>query len=299
MLDRFQLEAFATVVEMQSFDRAAAVLHITRGAVSQRIKSLEQSMATVLLIRSKPLELTPAGEVLMRHVKALRLLEFDMLTELTPAGGDTRRRIAIAVNPDSLATWLPEALWSLLSEKKAAVEVIVDDEDYTDERLTKGEVVGCISTEPTAASGFHSEFLGAMSYRCYATPDFIRRHFPDGVNANSVLQAAAVLFDRKDSLHSAYLQRRLGFTIGQFPRHYLPAPSTLLEAITRGEGYGLVPESQGAPFVARGVLMELEPREALMVDLYWHHWLNEHELSRDVTQRVLGAARPALCQTQN
>jgi LysR family transcriptional regulator (chromosome initiation inhibitor) len=41
MLDRDQLETFATVVEQQSFDRAATVLSITRGAVSQRIKALE------------------------------------------------------------------------------------------------------------------------------------------------------------------------------------------------------------------------------------------------------------------
>ena len=41
MLDRDQLETFATVAEEQSFERAACVLNITRGAVSQRIKSLE------------------------------------------------------------------------------------------------------------------------------------------------------------------------------------------------------------------------------------------------------------------
>jgi LysR family transcriptional regulator (chromosome initiation inhibitor) len=40
MLDRDQLETFATVVEQQSFDRAATALSITRGAVSQRIKAL-------------------------------------------------------------------------------------------------------------------------------------------------------------------------------------------------------------------------------------------------------------------
>ena len=34
MLDRHHLETFATVVEQQSFDRAATVLSITRGAVS-------------------------------------------------------------------------------------------------------------------------------------------------------------------------------------------------------------------------------------------------------------------------
>ena len=37
MLDREQLETFATVAEEQSFEKAALKLNITRGAVSQRL----------------------------------------------------------------------------------------------------------------------------------------------------------------------------------------------------------------------------------------------------------------------
>ena len=86
MLDRDQLETFATVAEAQSFERAATALNITRGAVSQRIKGLEESLATILLVRVKPVAPTPAGEVLLRHVKALRLLEGATLRELSPTG---------------------------------------------------------------------------------------------------------------------------------------------------------------------------------------------------------------------
>lgn len=84
MLDRDQLETFAMVVEQRSFDRAANVLSITRGAVSQRIKALEESLATILVVRERPISLTHAGEVLMRHVKALRIMEGSALQELTP-----------------------------------------------------------------------------------------------------------------------------------------------------------------------------------------------------------------------
>jgi LysR family transcriptional regulator (chromosome initiation inhibitor) len=37
MLDRDQLETFATVAEQQSFERAAVMLNVTRGAISQRV----------------------------------------------------------------------------------------------------------------------------------------------------------------------------------------------------------------------------------------------------------------------
>ena len=69
MLDRDQLETFATVAEEQSFERAAMKLNVTRGAVSQRIKTLEESLATVLLVRERPVTPTPAGEILLRHVQ--------------------------------------------------------------------------------------------------------------------------------------------------------------------------------------------------------------------------------------
>ena len=91
------------------------MLNITRGAVSQRIKALEESLASVLLTRRKPVVATPAGEVLLRHVKALRLMEGATLRELMPASmPHAPVPIAIAVNADSLATWFAPALWKIL-----------------------------------------------------------------------------------------------------------------------------------------------------------------------------------------
>ncbi|WP_429443112.1 LysR family transcriptional regulator [Paraburkholderia sp. 40] len=49
MLNMLQLETFATVVEHRHFTRAAAALNISRGAVSRRVKALEESLGTLLL----------------------------------------------------------------------------------------------------------------------------------------------------------------------------------------------------------------------------------------------------------
>jgi hypothetical protein len=45
MLDRAQLETFTTIVAEGTFERAAVVLNVSRGAVSQRIKLLEETLA--------------------------------------------------------------------------------------------------------------------------------------------------------------------------------------------------------------------------------------------------------------
>lgn len=292
-MDRDQLETFAAVVEEGSFERAAKALNITRGAVSQRVKALEESLANVLLARRKPVTTTAAGDILMRHVKAMRLMEAAALDELIPSS-DARTPVplAIAVNADSLATWFPRVLWPLLVRPRIALEVVTDDQDHTANRLARGEVIGCVSTQATPATGFVAEALGAMEYRCVATPEFARRHFAGGLTLAAVLQAPAVLFNRKDSLHDDFLTGLFGFRVERYTRHYLPAPVALLEGVAAGIGYGLVPSLQRSD--AGLDLVDLAPESPVFVDLYWHHWEVEPPLSREITQRVVDEARRVL-----
>jgi LysR family transcriptional regulator, chromosome initiation inhibitor len=297
MLDRDQLETFATVAEQQSFERAAAVLHVTRGAVSQRIKALEESLATILLLRDKPVTPTPAGESLLRHVKALRLLEASSLRELSSAADhDGPVPLSIAVNADSLATWFPPLLRELFARRLVALEIVTDDQDHTSSRLLRGEVVGCISTDAKAAAGFLAKPLGAMEYRCYATPGFIAEFLADGLTVRNVLRAPAVLFNRKDALHDEFLQRLFGMRIDRYPRHYLPSPSALLEGIAMSAGYGLVPSTQAQGLVQEGVLQELAPDDPVKVDLYWHHWEMEPPIAREITELIVARAEQWLIQ---
>ena len=58
-LDSAQLNAFSAVIDEGSFERAAAVLHITRSAVSQRIKLLEERVGQVLVRRATPCTALP------------------------------------------------------------------------------------------------------------------------------------------------------------------------------------------------------------------------------------------------
>ena len=295
MLDRFQLEAFAAVAEYGSFERAADALHITRGAVSQRITALEEALSAVLLIRGRPALPTAAGEIVLRHVKAVRLLEHDIYVGLKARPlRHERTPIAIAVNADSLATWFPACSDALLEQLPVALEIIVDDQDHTSNILSRGEVTGCISTQTEPAQSFSTTFLGDMEYRCAAAPAFAQRYFPQGLTVHDAKSAPAILFNRKDSIHDAFLKAMFGVELRQYPRHYFPSPVALLTAIQRGNGYGLVPLQQAQALLASGQLVDLSPGLGLSIPLFWHHWQQEPLLARQVTELVVSFARAVL-----
>jgi LysR family transcriptional regulator (chromosome initiation inhibitor) len=297
MLNREQLETLASVVEAGSFEGAASALNVTRGAVSQRVKALEEHLSTKLLVREKPVALTLSGEVLMRHVKALRLMEGAVFTELMPQpAGRGLTPVAIAVNADSLATWFPDALWSLLLKGKLALELIVDDQDHTLERLVKGEVIGCISTASKAIPGFAADLLGHMAYRCYATPQFVKEHFSNGFNLQAALEAPAVTFNRKDTLHDEYLEKTFGFRVARYARHFLPDPEALLKAVLQSVGYGVLPMAHAAPAVLDGQLIDLVPSQAMRVPLYWHRWEAENSVFDEMTRLIGEHAKRGLEQ---
>ena len=81
-LDSAQLNAFSAVIDEGSFERAAAVLHITRSAVSQRIKLLEERVGQVLVRRATPCTATEAGQALYRHAREIALSEADALAAI-------------------------------------------------------------------------------------------------------------------------------------------------------------------------------------------------------------------------
>jgi DNA-binding transcriptional LysR family regulator len=86
------LDAFYTCIQTGNFTKAAKRLSITQSALSQRIKNLEEDLATTLLIRDRAgLKLTESGEVLLRYCKKKLQAESELMTELKP-GRDAKKQ---------------------------------------------------------------------------------------------------------------------------------------------------------------------------------------------------------------
>jgi len=297
MLDYASLAALAAVVREGSFERAARALNVTPSAVSQRVRLLEERVGAALVVRGQPCRATDMGRRLCQHVDRVRLLEQELQDALPTlaAEGPVRVPLPIAVNADSIATWLAPALAAFAADAPVLMDVAVDDQDYTSEWLRSGRVIAAVTGTARPAAGCNSHPLGAMRYRATATPAFMQRYFPEGVGAGSLARAPSLVFNAKDELQNRWAHRLCHRPI-ELPRHTLPSPHAFIAATVGGMGWGLNPESLVAPYLADGTLVELVPDSPLDVPLYWQHARSASSLVEGLSRQIVGAARGALVQ---
>ena len=87
-------KVFYYVADTLSFSEASKQLYISQSAVSQSIKALEKKLDQTLFIRStKKVQLTPEGEILLRHIEpAIHLIKRGeaQILESATTGGQIR-----------------------------------------------------------------------------------------------------------------------------------------------------------------------------------------------------------------
>jgi len=291
--DARQGDALLAVVDAGSFELAAASLHLTPSAVSQRVSGLESAVGVPLLIRSRPIRLTGAGQRLVQYLRRSRLMAQEFLAELK-AEEAMPPRIPVAVNNDTLGTWFLPELSPFLNRENILLEIILDDQDHTYSLFEKGLVLAGVSSEPEPMRGCRSQHLGFMRYRLLAQPEFAARFFPDGFTREAARKAPVMFFDRKDSLQEIFIERELGLPLGAYPIHYVPSSDPFVESIKLGMGYGMLPRQQYKELVASGELVDLVPGKYLDIHLYWHCWKIQSPKLELLTEQVLAAAGRAL-----
>jgi LysR family transcriptional regulator, chromosome initiation inhibitor len=285
-LDLAQLRALDATVRGGTLEAAARALHVTPSAISQRLRALEVATGRILLVRTKPVQVTESGEAVLRLARQVDLLSADVAREL---GGETSPEpvptLPIAVNADSMATWVPSALAPLAGD--VCFDLHREDQEHTSALLRAGTVMAAVTSDADPVPGCTSTLLGSMRYRPMCTPAFARRWFPAGPIPDALARAPVVVFDRKDDLQHRYLHAQAGRDVAP-PVHYVPASADYVAAVTLGWGWGTVPDLQASGVTAE--LVELDPAAAVDVVLYWQQWrLRSATLDR-VREAVLAAA---------
>ncbi|WP_135077955.1 LysR family transcriptional regulator ArgP [Terasakiella sp. SH-1] len=287
MLDYKLVEAVSAVIRLGSFEKAAQELGMTQSAVSQRIKLLEERVAQPLVVRSKPIKATDAGQRLYRHFQHVNMLEQEILSDLPDDhNADQFKGVALAVNADSLATWFIRVAEVLFLDYNLLVDLSVADETNTLDLLKQGTVMASISTQDKRIQGCKVKTLGAMRYIPVARLDFIQRYFPEGVTPSALRKAPAVIFGRDDELHQKFLKKNYRVSAGEFPTHVVPSSEGFVNVCRTGMAYALVPENQVKPYLENGELVKICDKEMLR-PLYLHY----HNIDSSMLKSVVSVTQ--------
>ncbi|MFE6969552.1 LysR family transcriptional regulator ArgP [Isoptericola sp. NPDC057653] len=306
--DTRQLEALAAVVTEGSFEGAARTLHVTPSAVSQRVRALENAAGSVLVRRTRPVAPTEPGRTLLRLARQVELLGAEASHALGPGATDARGSggttpadaprpvtVPLAVNADSLATWVLPALAGV---EGVCFDLYREDQDRTVDLLPAGVVMAAVTSQREPVQGCSSALLGITRYRPVATPSVVERWFPDGPTPEALDRAPMVVFDRADDLQDVWLRDRAaaaGAPVPDPPRHHVPSTAEFLDAVRRGLGWGMWgplpgPDARFAVLgdaLERGEVRALADDAVVEVPVYLQQW----KLRSEVLDRVTGALR--------
>ena len=281
--DPAALDCLAALADEQGFERAAQRLSITQSAVSQRLRSLESQVGQPLVVRSRPLRLTEAGKVLLRFARQLQALRVDVARELGERVAP-QSRLAIAVNADSLATWVLPALDGVAAAWLVAA------------RRTRGLALAAVSAEPRPMRGCVVQPLGVMRYVAVASPGFLAAQLPDGLHTGNFADTPFLVFNRKDDSQVQWVAQAFGVTSARLRERFVPSSEAYVAATVMGWGVGVAPEIQVRALVEAGRLEVLRPEISVDVALYWHQWQLQGRgaLLDQIGQALAEGARVAL-----
>jgi DNA-binding transcriptional LysR family regulator len=142
MLDLNRLEIFHAVATRRSFSAAALELSYTQSSVSEAVAGLERQLGVTLLDRSsRPVRVTPAGEIVLAHAEALlgqaAAIEMDLVALTSGDAG----RLRLAGFYTAWSTFLPDGVAQFArAHPRVRLDLEQHDPPAAIRRLRAGEI---------------------------------------------------------------------------------------------------------------------------------------------------------------
>lgn len=290
MLEIRDLASLRALASTGSFEAAARVLGITPGAMSQRIRQIEDRLGQIVAVRTSPVRLTATGETLLGLAQQVELVMADTLRSLT--SDEVPSSVTVAVNHDSLASWFLDAVTDFASRSTATLDIRCADQAVTSSLLRSGSAIAAVSAESEPLQGCEVTLLGGLDYATVCTPAFLKEWFGDAGRPRD--GCPVLMFEYSDSL-SQRVCERMKPAGGRVRAHYLPDSNAILAAAAKGMGWAVVPSLMASKTIARGELVAIDPGSPLMVPLYLHHWRLGNVTLDLLVECIRRAAAQKLC----
>lgn len=256
------LRPFEAAARLESFSKAADELHLTHGAVSHQVRSLEEHLGTPLFHRhGKRVTLTPAGRSFAERVRAA-LAEIAAAAEVAR---DTRRdnSLTVSVLPSFASRWLMPRLFRFM-EAHPDIQVNVFANSAMANFTSDGVDVG-IRFGPGPWPPLTCERLIGDEVFPVASPKFNRGRLPK--KAKDLLGVRIIREDRdywKEWFEAAGVEIE-----GPLGGPSFSDASFSLYAALRGEGVALTRRSLVGDDIEQGRLVQLFPLTVKTTESYW------------------------------
>lgn len=152
--DLIDLRLFVAIAEARNLTRGAARVHLAPSSASHRLRLLEASIGTPLLVREpRGVSLTRAGEALLRHARQVFAQLEQMHADLTPFAQGVRGHVSLWANTHATHTFLPDSLAAFL-QRYPQVSITLEEHTSPDVvmAVARGEVdVGVVAESVAGA----------------------------------------------------------------------------------------------------------------------------------------------------
>ena len=167
LIDLVQLRTFVAVAEEQHLTRAAERLHVSQSAASAHVRAVEELLDTQLFVRTnRSLELTGAGQLLMRQAKILLNEAAQFTSFAREIRGKLEGNIVVGASSEPSASRIGEVVSALRAKHPLiTVDLRASPSSGTRQALKTGELdIGMLLGRPVDV-GFTYYQLATVQFR--------------------------------------------------------------------------------------------------------------------------------------
>jgi DNA-binding transcriptional LysR family regulator len=170
-----QIQVFLVVARLRSFSRAARELGVTRSAVSQAVRHLEEQLRVVLLTRTtRSVSLTDTGRKLMETAGPGLAQALAAAKELSAEPGELVGRLRLSV-PRAALPHVIEPVLPAFRARHPRVEVEVVLEDQLVDIVAGGYDAGVRLSETIERDMVQVRLTGPFRFIVVGTPEYLAR----------------------------------------------------------------------------------------------------------------------------
>lgn len=248
------LQAFLAIVQHRTVHAAAAALHMTQTAVTQRIRGLEQRLKITLFVRSRRgMALTPEGEALLQYCLGAQELEGDVLAKLSGHATDAVVQVCIS-GPSSVmhSRVIPRCVEVLQRFPQLLIHFDISDTRDVLKSLRSGRCQFAILPEAALTREVQYKNLHPEQYVLVTCPQWKNRRLSEIIKSERIID-----FNPSDTMTYAYLKHFHLYEHADHDRHYANRIESIALLIAQGTGYGVLTREFCQPYLSSGQLVVL------------------------------------------